>query len=118
MLGPAGAGHAGLDQLQGGALGLGRLPGGAETGDAGQQGQRRRAALLARVVDQSLADQLLDGGRARPPPRWPHQVPSSSLTMSSASSGLRTASSSRAARSSLGEERVGRRRVTPALAAP
>ncbi len=73
VLGPAGARHAGLDQLQGRALGLGRLPGRAEAGDAGQQGQRRRAALRARIVDQSLADELLHGGgapaaAALPPP--------------------------------------------------
>ena len=67
VLGPARAGHAALDQLQGRALGLGRLPGRAEAGDPGQQGQRRRAALPGRVVDQPLADQLLHG-RAAPPP--------------------------------------------------
>ncbi len=64
VLGPAGAGHAALDQVQGRALGLGRLPGRAEAGDPGQQGQRRRAALPGRVVDQPLADHLLYRGRA------------------------------------------------------
>ncbi len=73
VLRPARAGHAGLDQVKRRAFGLGRLPGRAEAGDAGQQRQRRRAALFARVVDQSLADQLLDRGRtpaaaALPPP--------------------------------------------------
>src|SRR5439155_25141428 len=53
---------AGLDQLQGRPFGLGRLPGGAQAGDAGQQRQRRRAALLARVVHQPLAHELLDRG--------------------------------------------------------
>ena len=64
VLGPAGARHAGLDQLQSRALGLGCLPGGAEAGDTGQQSQRRRAALRARVVHESLTDELLDGGGA------------------------------------------------------
>ena len=64
VLGPAGAGHAALDQVQGRALGLGRLPGRAEAGDPGQQGQGRWAALPGRVVDQPLADQLLHRGRA------------------------------------------------------
>jgi hypothetical protein len=74
VLRPAGAGHPGLDQLEGRALGLGRLPGRAETGDAGEQGEGRRAALAACVVDQPLADELLDRGGASPaatltPPR-------------------------------------------------
>ena len=64
VLGPAGTRHAGLDQVQGRALGLGRLPGRAEAGDAGQQGQSRRAVLPARVVDEALADELLHGGGA------------------------------------------------------
>jgi 5-oxoprolinase (ATP-hydrolysing) len=61
MLGPAGARHAALDHLQRGALGLGRLARGAQVGDAGQQRERRRAALVGGVVDQSLADELLHG---------------------------------------------------------
>ncbi len=64
VLRPAGARHAALDQLQRGPLGLGRLPRRAEAGDAGQQRQRRRAALARGVVHQALADQLLDGDAA------------------------------------------------------
>jgi 5-oxoprolinase (ATP-hydrolysing) len=64
VLRPAGAGHAVLDQVKGRAFGLGRLPGRAEAGDAGKQGERRRAALGGRVVDQALADELLHRGRA------------------------------------------------------
>jgi hypothetical protein len=64
VLGPAGARHAALDQVEGGPLRLGRLPRRAEAGDAGQQRQRRRAALAGRVVHEPLADKLLDGDAA------------------------------------------------------
>ena len=66
VVGPGRPGDAALHQLQGGLLGLGALPGGAQAGDAGQQGQGRGAALLGRVGDQPLADQLLDVGPAAP----------------------------------------------------
>jgi hypothetical protein len=64
VLRPAGARHAAFDQLQGGPLGPGRLPRRAEAGDAGQQRQRRRAALGRRVLHEALADKLLDGDAA------------------------------------------------------
>jgi len=52
---------------------------------------------------------VLRGGRS------PHQVPSSSLTISSASSGLRTARSSRAARSISAKSALGGAADVPAL---
>ena len=60
------------------------------------------AAYATRPSPTSSSTSARLRGTSRPPgrvARWPHQVPSSSLTISSASSGLRTASSSRAARS-------------------
>ena len=117
VLGPAGARHAGLDQLQGRALGLGRLPGRAEAGDAGQQGQRRRAALLARVVDESLADELLDGGGAPAAaalaPPGAEQFADHELGVQRAAYGQQFARRAQ----QFGEERVGRRSGASSLAA-
>ncbi len=64
VLGPSRPGHAALHQRQGRLLGVGRLARRAQASDARQQGQRRGAALLGRVADQALADQLLDIGPA------------------------------------------------------
>jgi hypothetical protein len=120
MLGPARARHAGLDQLQGRALGLGRLAGGAEAGDAGQQGQRRRAALPGRVVDQPLADQLLDrdrspaahaGAALRPP--GAEQLADHEFGVQRAAHGQQLAGGAQ----HLGEQGIGRREVRTALAA-
>jgi hypothetical protein len=114
VLGPAGAWHAALDELEGRALGLGRLAGGAEAGDAGQQGQRRRAALAGRVVDQPLADQLLHGGgapaacpgAALAPPR-PEQLADHELRVQRAAHGQQLPGRPQ----HLGEQRVRRRNV-------
>jgi 5-oxoprolinase (ATP-hydrolysing) len=114
VLRPAGARHAALDQLQRRAFGLGRLPGGAEAGDAGQQGQRGRAALAGRVVDQPLADQLLDRGgapAARPgtplPPPGAEQLADHELGVQRAAHGQQLAGRPK----HLGEQGVGRRGV-------
>jgi 5-oxoprolinase (ATP-hydrolysing) len=116
VLGPARARHAALDQLQGRTFGLGRLPGSAEAGDARQQGQRRRTALAGRVVDQALADQLLDGNAASAfgpralltPPRS-EQLADHELRIQRAAHGQQFAGRPE----HLGEQRVGRRRVRP-----
>jgi hypothetical protein len=108
VLGPARAGHAGLDQLQGRALGLGRLPGRAKAGDPGQQGQRRRAALPGRVVDQPLADQLLHGRgtpRTALPPPGAEQLADHELRVERAAHGQQLTRGPQ----HLGEQGVGRR---------
>jgi len=109
VLRPAGAGHPGLDQLQGRVLGLGRLPGRAEAGDAGQQGERGRAALLAGVVDQALADELLHGGRAPAAaalaPPGAEQLADHEFGVQGAAHGQQFARRAQ----QFGEERIGRR---------
>jgi hypothetical protein len=69
-VGPAGARDAALHQGQRGPLGLGGLPRGAQVGHPGQQRQRGRGADAGGVVDQRLADDLLDvaAGNPAPPP--------------------------------------------------
>ena len=120
VLRPAGARHAALDQVEGGAFGLGRLPRGAEAGDTGQQGQRGRAALAGRVVHQPLADQLLDRGgapAARPggslPPPRPEQLADHELRVERAAHGQQLAGRPQ----HLGEQGVGRRDVRAPRAA-
>ena len=61
---PGRARHAAVHQRDRGPLGLDRLPGRAKAGDAGQQGERRRAAMAGRVLHQALADELLHIGAA------------------------------------------------------
>jgi len=116
VLGPARARHAALDQFQGRVLGLGRLPRRAEARDAGQQGQRRRAALPGRVVDQSLADQLLHGrqptGAPLTPPR-PEQLADHELGVQRAAYGQQLAGGPE----HLGEQGIGRRNVSAPRAA-
>jgi len=114
VLGPARARDPLLDQLQRGVLRLGGLPGGAQAGDAGQQGQRRRAALPGRVLDQSLAHQLLHGGGAaaadpgtplRPP--GAEQLADHELRVQRAAHGQQLAGRPQ----HLGEQGVGRRDI-------
>ena len=64
VLGPAGALDPALDQPQRGSLGRGGLVRGAQARDAGQQRQRRRALVLSRIRDESLAEQFLKVGAA------------------------------------------------------
>jgi hypothetical protein len=75
VLGPARSLDPALDQDEGSAFRRGGLPGRAQAGDAGQQRQRRRALVLARVRDQPLPDHFLQigvagagAGLAFPPP--------------------------------------------------
>ena len=63
VLGPGGRATPALHQRQRGRLRLHRLARRAQAGDAGQQRERGRAALLGGVADQALADQFLDVGR-------------------------------------------------------
>jgi len=74
VLRPARAGDAALHQGERGPLGPGCLPGRTQAGDAGQQRERGRAALLGGVGDQAFANKFLDVRlapsrllRARPP---------------------------------------------------
>ena len=80
--------------------------------------ERRRAALVARVVDQSLADQLLDGGGAAAAPALPppgaEQLADHELGVERAAYGQQLTRRAQ----QLGEERVRRRRAAPPLAAP
>ncbi len=76
MLGPAGALDPALDQDERGALRGGGLARSAQARDAGQQRQRRRALMLARVRDEPFPDHFLQIGVAGtgtwlafPPPR-------------------------------------------------
>ena len=62
VLGPAGPRDAALDQPQRGVLRQSGLAGGAQAGDTGQQRQCGRARVLARVLDESLADQFVKVG--------------------------------------------------------
>ena len=62
VLGPGRPGDALVHQGKSGMLGLDGLPRRAEAGDAGQQRERGRAALLGCVPDEPLADQFLDSG--------------------------------------------------------
>jgi hypothetical protein len=64
VIGPARGPDPGVDQRDRRLLGRRRLPRGAQAGDAGQQRERGRGSLAGRVLDQALADQLLDAGPA------------------------------------------------------
>ncbi len=61
---PGRPGNAAVHQRKRCLLRLQCLPGRAKTGNTGQQGQSRRAALLGGIADQALANQLLDVGPA------------------------------------------------------
>ena len=124
VVGPGRPGHAALHLLQGGLLSLGALPRGAQAGDARQQGQGRRAALLGRVGHQALADQFLDvgpaaAGRAHPGPAGllappgAEQLADHQLRVQRAADGQQLAGGAQ----HLGEQRV-RRRGGQAEAAP
>ena len=67
VLGPPWPCDPAIHQLESGTFGLDRLSRCAEAGYAGQQRERRGAALLSGIADEALADQFLDIGR---PPGW------------------------------------------------
>ena len=64
VLRPPGGAYPGVDQPDGRLLGRDRLARRAQAGDTGKQGERGGGALLRGVLDEPLADQLLDAGAA------------------------------------------------------
>ena len=64
VLGPRRGPHPGVDQRDGRLLGGDGLAGRAEAGDTGQQRERGGRALPRGVLDEALADELLDAGPA------------------------------------------------------
>jgi hypothetical protein len=73
-VGPAGALDPGVDQFDGGALGLGGLARGAEAGDPEEQRERGRGARACGVGDQALPEDLFEvvGPEALAPPGAEH----------------------------------------------